>query len=92
QLENHSKDSKEAQCQIMFTFKCPHFSQEDWRLLLIGDYFDFDNVLKHLQSSKASGVSNRTAWHKAWLAFKQAVCFAFTNRAAELQKYKNYIM
>ncbi|KAF9017454.1 hypothetical protein BDZ89DRAFT_936546, partial [Hymenopellis radicata] len=92
QLENHSRNPKEAQRQISFAPGCPRFSKEDWKSVLVGDYVDLDGVLRHLQPGQTSGITDLASWQKAWHTFKRAIDFAFTDRGSELQKYEDYIL
>ncbi|KAK7024644.1 hypothetical protein VNI00_016148 [Paramarasmius palmivorus] len=93
QLENYSRDPKEAARQVLYSRNAPPLNFEEWKTVLPGEYTSLDNLYSRLHPSSSSGtVQTQSEWSEAWSYLRRAISHAFSGRETELQAYEDYIL
>ncbi|EEB98207.1 hypothetical protein MPER_02329, partial [Moniliophthora perniciosa FA553] len=90
QLENFSRDPKEALRLLKASGAAPNFPDEQWKDLLEGLPLDFDALDKGLFDGK--GITTEADWNRVWRKVEDAMGFAFSQRRSELAVYGTYIL
>ncbi|KAK7020183.1 hypothetical protein VNI00_017832 [Paramarasmius palmivorus] len=93
QLENYSRDPKEAARRVLYSRNAPPLNFEEWKTVLPGEYTSLDNLYYRLHPSSSSDtIQTQSEWSEAWSYFRRAICHAFSGRDMELQAYEDYIL
>ncbi|KAJ8092476.1 hypothetical protein PM082_023729 [Marasmius tenuissimus] len=91
QLENFSRDKKEALRCLFAQSGLPKFTEDGWKAILKGDYVNLGKVNKELHF-RDEEVKNQTHWSQCWDDYSAAMQFAFGGRDGELASYRKYII
>ncbi|KAK7045855.1 hypothetical protein VNI00_007277 [Paramarasmius palmivorus] len=93
QLENYSRDPKEAARRIMYSKNAPPLVLDEWKTVLPGDYTDLDAIFTRMHPShSASAIQTQSDWAEAWSYLRRGINHAFSFREDELREYEDYLL
>ncbi|KAK7039101.1 hypothetical protein VNI00_010280 [Paramarasmius palmivorus] len=93
QLENYSRDPKEAARRIMYSKNAPPLVLDEWKTVLPGDYTDLDVIFVRMHPShSASSIQTQSDWAEAWSYLRRGINHAFSFREDELHEYEDYLL